>query len=502
MKSTAYHFLFFAFILGAFYCPGQGLTLDPGTMMTIGNGGKVTIDHTGKITIKSTASGSGSLVVDADINSNISPAGGAVVEQYLSGSQWHLVSSPVSSDTSGGPYFGDYLYRWDESTTARVNVVTPNFPLTTLEGFFADSYPSPATAVYTASGVNALNNGSTGPYSLTRKDDNASSGYNLVGNPYPCSVNWMEASGWTRTNISNEFWIYQDVDGTIEHGRYAYFNGAGSGDSLLGGRRFIAPTQGFWVNVITGHTTGSLTVNNAARVHGNASFLKKATSVTGNSLRITSLENDLKDEMVVKFIKGASVNEDEYDGHKLFGGSDLPQIYSDSPVNGPLCINALPDVISNVTVSLSFKHGHNSSCMLLFDNVSSFSPQATILLEDLKLNCTQDLRKNSVYNFSYDIKDSPNRFLLHFNDPEAIQQLQDGDVQVYSYQDKVYVKSLNRINLNGEITIYSMIGNELFKSSLVTGTLNKFQPGLARGYYLVKVVTDNSVCSRKIFLNR
>ena len=502
-------FILILFLLPGFYQVfGQGMTLEPGAKVTVKDGGKISIDGTGKITIQSTAAGSGSLVIDANVSSSVSPAGGAVVEQYLTGTRWHQSSSPVPSETSGGVYLGDYLYRWNEPTTAWVNIVETDYPLTPMQGFFVDDYPSSETEVFTGSGVNGLNNGSIGPYALTRVNDDATSGFNLVGNPYPCSVDWMLSAGWTKTRITNEFWVYHDVDGTLVNGQYAYFHGSDPPDSLLGGRRFIPATQGFWVMVIHDPVLksagGSLTVNNAARVHGNAAFLKNSAAPTTNSLRIKAVKGNLVDEMVVKFVKEASAGEDEFDGHKFFGGSGLPQIYSELSGNNPLCINALPDVINHVTVPLSFKAGFNSGYTLLFNQVESFSSQVTIDLEDLKLNYTQDLRPNAVYNFDYSVNDDPNRFLLHFNDAAfSIQEAQNvQDVQIYSYQDNLYIKALNNLNMKGVVTVYNMIGAELFNSNLTSGILNKFQPGLADGYYLVKVVTDNSVYSQRVFLTR
>ena len=494
-------FLFFSFIFSPYLFFGQGMTLDPGSKVTVTGGGKITIDGGGKITIKSTASGIGSLVVDENTGNVVSPAGGAVVEQYLTGSRWHLVSSPVPSETSN-VYFGDYLYRWDEPTTEWVNIVATDYPLTPMKGFFVDSYPLSSTALFSGSG---LNNGSIGPYPLTRINDNATSGYNLVGNPYPCSVNWMLSPGWAKTNISDEFWVYHDVDGTLVNGYYTYFNASNSPDSLnTGATRFIPATQGFWVRVTEGNTIGALTVNNAARVHWDALFVKKSPGVTTNSLRIIAQENDLTDEMVVKFVNGATPGEDEFDGHKLFGGSGLPQIYSELSGNNPLCINAMPDVINNVTVPLSFKAGHNSTTTLIFNQAGSFSPQVTIFLEDLKLNYTQDLRTNTTYNFDYIINDDPNRFLLHFNNASlGNQEMQNvRDVQIYSYKDQLYIKALYNMNLRGDVTIYNMLGVELFKATLTNGILNKFQPGLISGYYLVKVLTDKSVYSQRVYLNR
>lgn len=501
MKTKILIILFvFLWIPGLFF--GQGLTIEPGAKVTVRGGGKVSIDGTGKIRIKSTASGTGSLVVDAHVNNVVSPAGGVEVQQYLTGSRWHLTSSPVPSETSGGVYLGNYLYRWDEPNTSWINIIATNYPLTPLEGFFVDSYPGNATALFTGSGINGLNNGTVGPYPLTRKDDNATSGYNLVGNPYPCSVDWMSSSGWTKTGISNEIWVYKDVDGTIENGYYTYFNGSGAPDSLLGGKRFIPPTQGFWVRVNTGNTAGSLSVNNNARVHGDAPFLKEGMTITPKSLRIKAWENNMMDEMVIKFLNGATGGEDEFDGHRFFGGSGRPQIYSEYSGNNPLCINALPDLLLNVTVPLSFKAAVSSVCTLEFDQTESFTGTTSIFLEDLKVNTFQDIIANNVYEFSYFVNDDPDRFLLHFNDAAlACGDIQaKEDVRIYSFLNDVYVNILFPGDLKGSLTIYNMIGSEVFNSKMNNKGLNKFQPGLISGYYLVKVVTDHRVYSQTVFL--
>ena len=61
---------------------------------------------------------------------------------------------------------------------------------------------------------------------------------------------------------------------------------------------------------------------------------------------------------------------------------------------------------------------------------------------------------------------------------------------------------MNRANGNGsgDIYIYDLIGRLVFKDRLKDIDLNKFEPGINEGYYMVRVVTSDNSYTQKVYL--
>jgi hypothetical protein len=78
------------------------------------------------------------------------------------------------------------------------------------------------------------------PVSFTVDPNNRSaSGWNLVGNPYLCPINWDAPTGIIRPNISTSILILDPQTGQ----QASYNNGIGT----LGATAVIPPGQGFWI---------------------------------------------------------------------------------------------------------------------------------------------------------------------------------------------------------------------------------------------------------------
>jgi hypothetical protein len=151
---------------------------------------------------------------------------------------------------------------------------------------------------------------------------------------------------------------------------------------------------------------------------------------------------------------------------------------------------------------LGFIYGINGQYTLKADSLNTFANNITISLEDLKLSTTQDLRLYPSYTFTHDTLDNANRFLLHFYNPSfgIGEQTVEKAVQIYSFEDHLYIKSLDGTLLKGNVTVYDLLGKEIFHHPLSNATLNRFTPGVRDGYYFVRVVTGEGTYNGKVFL--
>jgi fibronectin-binding autotransporter adhesin len=491
MKKMKYLLLFISLIsVSAVF--SQGLIIQPGACMTVASGAYVKTTGSAGLTIKSDVTGTGSLVDYNSTGANI-VAGFNNVERYLTSERWHYLCPPVVNSTAM-PLYGMWVKYYQEPLQHWKFVIDQDTALPVMG--YAAWTTADATPVFSGT----LNSGPV-TYNLTRTliSGTLYNGWNFVGNPYPSAIDWNAASGWTKTNIDNSIYYWNGVN-------YSYFVGSGtepySGTgSVNNGSQFIPAMQGFMVHVSMGNTTGTLTVNNNARVHSGTAFYKDAPEVP--VVRLVASFQDKTDELLVRAIPEASTEFDgDFDAYKLFAGN-IHQIYSVTPETSKLAINTVPEFTKSLQIPVGF----------MFDDAGEYSISATeiqlgegmvVYLDDLKNNKSQNLLQLPDYSFTAVTGDNPDRFVLKFKEtPIGIddQNMQNNSFQVYTTGSTLYVKKLTAQNAAGTIEIYDMIGRRVFNSVLEDLIVNRYELSLTEGYYLARLYNDNRVMTQKIFIH-
>lgn len=94
-------------------------------------------------------------------------------------------------------------------------------------------------------------------------------GWNLVGNPYPSSIQWEDNTdlpgGWTINNVSPIVWVW---DVALQD--WKFYDASSNSGNLTGG--LIAAGQGFWVQAIAG--SPSLTVHENAKSQSSGQYYR------------------------------------------------------------------------------------------------------------------------------------------------------------------------------------------------------------------------------------
>jgi hypothetical protein len=120
----------------------------------------------------------------------------------------------------------------------------------------------------------------------TYASNGATNGWNLLGNPYPCTIDWNAASGWTKTGIAgNGIAIWNAATES-----YSTYNGS---IGVNGGNRHIAGGQAFFVNATSGSSALSMTEDVKADV--NTSGLRVASQEI-SGLKIAAISGNRRDE--------------------------------------------------------------------------------------------------------------------------------------------------------------------------------------------------------------
>ncbi len=419
----------------------------------------------------------------------------AKVEQYLKQDQWHMVSSPVSS-AQADVYTGLYLMEWNEPDSTWSYLTSLTDPLNVTEGYFAWSSSSISSPEY----VNfdgLLNTGNQTVANLSyNSGSNKGDGWNLVGNPYPSPIEWT--SSWTKSNIDATIYVY---DGT-QYLTWNYnFGGIGSM-----GNGYIPSTQAFWVKANA--SSPSMTIPNSTRTHASQQFYKGSDEIINNMLTITVVGNEFEDVAIVGCHAGATdLYDGEYDAYKLFGSTEAPQLYSVIG-NTNLTANFFGEIKSSRTVDLGLNTGEEGVYEFHFSGAKNFDDNIIVYLEDKASTSSNgqmiDLKKSPSYKFYTEEGLDESRFVLHFIEKSDINYEYTGnpaksDVQIYSYEKDVIVNYRNEIP--GTMIVYDLLGKEIARSALSENDLNKLRISAGKGYYVVKVISGNSIESKKVFIN-
>jgi hypothetical protein len=194
-----------------------------------------------------------------------------------------------------------------------------------------------------------INQGSVAlPVAYTNNGDATADGYNLVGNPFPSSIDWDFVSGWTKTNISNVIAVRDNGAGGV----FRYWDG--STGSFANGE--IATGQGFWVRATAG--SPSLVVNEQAKTTATATFYR-GTEEEVDVLEILLTNGTLTDNAYLRLRSEASNALDEYDGTKLDNASF--DMYTVSEDGIPMAINAVASVSCDTPMKLGIKDMPNGT---------------------------------------------------------------------------------------------------------------------------------------------
>lgn len=388
------------------------LTLSAGTFTT-----------GGYLVFQSTATESARL---AEIAGGASISGDITVLRYLgiSTDDWRLLSAPVSGLT---------LHDWNDDMTTS-GFTGSNWPGFTFVSMYTydesetgardEGFKAPGTIgdgisagvgynVYMGADAQMLD--VTGPAHTGSTDlnvswtddpliDDAEDGWNLVGNPFPSTLDWDAASGWTKTNVEDAVYIWNATAGQFA----TYIKGA----ATHGGSQYITHSQAFWVK--TNASSPSLIVDEPAKVRKDSTFIK---ANSGNDVLVISLDgNGYSDETVIRVDETAMPEfEASSDAHKLTSMQpSAPYLASVDPNDVDMAINALPWDNGRLSVPLrtqSFVAG-TSSFTIAMDVAGTSLATSCVMLEDLLLGTMTDLRINS-YTFSQSDTDSDARFVLH-----------------------------------------------------------------------------------------
>jgi len=401
------------------------------------------------------------------------------------GDGWHLLSSPVnnmviaSSDFEPGtssPNLDDF-YGWDEPTFYWLNQKVGANNITNFvngEGYLV-SYETASTKDFTGT----FNNTDVTWEDLSKNTDQGN-GWHLLGNPFQSALYWTN-SDWARTRI------YEGAKILNSGGTYT--------DITVAGTNIIPANQGFFVQA-TVHNDNSITIPIEQCTHDDTPFYKSSIP---NMLTLKAENGNYYQESCIQFMDGSTNNYDEdYDVHFLGGMSGTPQFYSFIEDDN-LSTNRIPAPENETIVPMVFSTSNETTISIEADGVESFAPNFEILLEDLQENIIIDLRVNPIYTFESNPGYNVERFRVHFKSTTGINEGENiNRFEIYSFNKSIYISNPEFQDAN--VFVYNLIGQEVANMKINGDAYNSFYVNANQGYYVVKVVSDKSISTKKVYL--
>lgn len=490
----------------------RNLTIHPNSSVTVGHNGTLsvngTINNMAGITglvVQSNHNGTGSLIH----NTNEVPG---TFQRYISGEpeDWHLLSSPVTNQNITGDFvpqgtYGDGtgfdFYLWYEPDTSWVYLMNDLYPPTWFSANGSNDFVPGRGYLVSYQVTNTIKefiglfqNGTIN-VGVTRSVGNAPEfGSNLVGNPYPSSVDWKSQYGWDRSMLESngsgyDMWIWNDAANN-----YGVINSASASDyGTLGVSRYIAPTQAFFVKAIQ---SGNLTLNNQTRVHhGSDNWFK------------THEENPQTVILSLNCLNGGGADEVTFEfGHEHTGGAikkfsflkKAPSLYIPSAKQN-FSIRMLRHSDDQPVQPVAFKAGQNGSYTLK----ASFDPEVyeTLILQDMVTGFMHDFRENPVYIFQAATDDKPARFILHFKEGNFANPFDALPARIYSHNRIIFADlQLTEAGVNYSLEIIDFSGRIIFRQSINGSRVNRISAPSLQGVYFVRIWgRQGSIVEKLIF---
>ena len=398
----------------------------------------------------------------------------------ISGNRWKVPSSTLSDIIDAGKGFRVNI-RGDRSLGCSL-----------LDGSPSGLVPSAVTLRATGALNNAAKN--MGSFSIIYPN-NGINNYVFVGNPYPSAISFSALLTTNNSSINNTYALYVP---SSPSGVYSYWDGSsftgGSGYNNLRGNT-IASGQAFFVQ---SKVAGNLTMffEESHKTDGtNTGYFR--TNNYNEKLRVHYLQNDHSqiDEIVIRYANDATINnaeESSFDIASINSGSNY--ITSLKGNKGMAVQTRSLQTLTTDTVWLNVTSTQSATYKLNFSEFENFAT-AEIYLIDHYTNITQNIKQNTVYEFSVD-KDIPetkgaNRFSVVFN-KKLQPELTWNSIKLYPNPAKqvVTIQLPNNANNNifYTIKITDVTGKTVMQQKTNGNTEQLNINKLINGVYIVEII--------------
>ena len=471
--------------------------------LSIASGATVTVESGSFVYAGGNLTNAGTLNLSADVDGysqlkvegTVSNTGTISQSQYLVNEGYTSMSSPMSEDftTTNGDnaklfYYDGSAFAWRTTHEAGRGY----FATIGASGFATSAGSFSVTGTPNTSMTHSLD------YTVNTATGGSGTGWNLVGNPYTCALDW---TSMTKSDVNDAYYVW---DPDTELYKY-YASGALSGTYLSASNTLtgvIAPMQAFWVQTTSSSASLSSTMKDDGTLENAPTYASKTTPdnlILGVVALSDSSVNDalwLIDNMQAKTgFDGA------FDAWKMENGGDQPNIASVFK-GEELAINAF-DFATTKVVPVKFQAKQVQAYSFSLEQIVNGSSY-NVTLEDRYMDVFWDITSKD-YVFKNGVWDSEEpRFLLHF---DSANSLSNDDFEstpnasafyVYQSDQFIYINQ-SELGIFDFYELYSLDGRKM-NSGTLTSALQSFHAPYPSGFYVLHLVSGSKTESIKINL--
>ncbi|MDI1255675.1 MAG: T9SS sorting signal type C domain-containing protein [Flavobacterium sp.] len=356
---------------------------------------------------------------------------------------------------------------------------------------------NPNAAPQTFNGVfNGVPN--NGDISIPVTYSGATKGFNLIGNPYPSTINATELLSANPIVSTLYFWAHVNQN-AASGANYATFNGVGqaaaTGGEVPNGT--IQTGQGFLAKV---SASGSVNFTNALRVNNTAGQFFRNAVAEKSRFWLNLSENDSpKNQILVGYVTDATNELDNNFDAQLIetSGSKLYNLIDNSEyvIQG----RALPFVNTD-EVALGFKTetaGNFTISMDHFDGL--FAENQDIFVKDITTGTIHNI-KETPYNFASAAGTFNNRFAVVYQN--ATLGIENPGLNADSI---VIFKQNNKLNINSgtvvmqNVKIFDISGRLIYDNNNINASTVAVSINVAQQVLVVQITSnDNKTVTKKV----
>jgi hypothetical protein len=448
-------------------------TVSAGSSFTADN---LLVSSGNSLTLEASSSGYAQLKVNGSLDNQ----GTVIAKQYMTGTGHHSVSSPMSNGFTTTNGTSSALYAYNASTGAYDLSPTLTSAGT---GFFAPLETSgflTAAGTFSATGTPTTSHTHTLSYAQTQVSGGSGSGWNLIGNPYTCGLDWNAV---TKTNVNNTYYVWDPTSS-----KYQYYSASAltgtylATSSILSG--VIAPMQAFWVQVSSSSAASIVsTMAAAGTVSTSPTFYK--TAPDNLILYVEDLSDpSLSDAMWITHAAGYTNDfEGDQDAWKLRNYGAKASIFSYH--NGDkLAINAI-DLSSTASVPVGVKAPEvGKKYRLVLEQVVN-NQDYRVILEDRLFNSFTDITGQG-YGFTHGAwQNEDPRFVVHINQ-RTVGMGESSASTVKAYQQGERLVLQGNSQWHGSYAVSALDGRVIAKGLLQAGMASIVAPQV--GVYIVNFI--------------
>ncbi len=415
---------------------------------------------------------------------------------------------PVTSFPNFYTYDENRQYDADSASTGWKAYTTPSDPLGILEGYalnFGDNLTTPKTVEITGT----VNNGDQ-QIALINNNRTYTKGFNLVGNPYPSPIDWNAVPPLNRNNIDNALYFFTAGSTDQYTGTYTSYVDGISADGRSS--NIIPSMQGFFVHV-TNPGNATLKFTNLVRTDNSIpqQFLKIREQERAPLIRISAgFENEAKaDPAVLYFPYFAELSfEKDKDALKMMNTDiSVPNLYSLTPENKKLSINALPkpgrsDEVKKIPLGL--KTEKEGWMLIGLKDLENLPSNFNVYLIDSEKRIGQNLSRKPQYRFYAKSGQHESRFYLMFSETELSDPAIafDEPFSVRTLGGKVMVSLNLKSGQSGVLLASTITGQILDRKTVSENQIIEIEGIKSSGVYFFSINLKNGMFSKKVLIQK